>query len=123
MDKEKKVAPKTPRPNYQMWVILALVGVILAISWFTKTGELVEITESRFEDMVKAKDIKRLVQLKSDNIWIIEITLKADALKNARYKQELERTHNAPTPAVFWSEEFPNVAELVPSRSGECWPA
>jgi cell division protease FtsH len=93
MDKEKKVAPKVPRPNYQMWVILGLVGVILAISWFTKTGELVEITESRFEDMVKAKDIKRLVQLKSDNIWIIEITLKADALKNARYKQELERTN------------------------------
>lgn len=92
-DKEKKVAPKVPRPNYQMWVILALVGVILAISWFTKTGELVEITESRFEDMVRAKDIKRLVQLKSDNIWIIEITLKADALKNARYKQELERTN------------------------------
>ncbi len=91
MDKEKKVAPKVPRPNYQMWVILALVGVILAISWFTKTGELVEITESRFTDMVQAKDIKRLVQIKSDNIWIIEISLKADALKNARYKQELEQ--------------------------------
>jgi AFG3 family protein len=90
-DKEKKVVPKAPRPNYQMWVILALVGVILAISWFTKTGELVEITESRFTDMVQAKDIKRLVQIKSDNIWIIEISLKADALKNARYKQELEQ--------------------------------
>ncbi|MBX2915789.1 MAG: ATP-dependent zinc metalloprotease FtsH [Cyclobacteriaceae bacterium] len=95
MDKEREkklVPPKVPRPNYQMWVILILVAVVLGISFYNRSGELVEITESRFEDMVQAQNIKRLVQIKSDNIWIIEITLKEDALQNARYKQEIERS-------------------------------
>jgi len=94
MDKErdKKVAPKVPKPNYQMWVILLLVAVVLGISVYNRNSELVEITESRFEDMVQGGNIKRLVQIKSDNIWIIEITLKEDALQNAKYKQEIERT-------------------------------
>jgi AFG3 family protein len=91
-EREKKIAPKVPRPNYQMWIILVLVAVVLGISYINKSGELVEITESRFEDMVEARNIKKLVQIKSDNIWIIEITLKEDALQNAKYKQEIERS-------------------------------
>jgi AFG3 family protein len=91
-EREKKIAPKVPRPNYQMWVILVLVAVVLGISVYNRSGELVEITESRFEDMVEARNIKKLVQIKSDNIWIIEITLKEDALQNAKYKQEIERS-------------------------------
>ncbi|MCW5911046.1 MAG: ATP-dependent zinc metalloprotease FtsH [Cyclobacteriaceae bacterium] len=92
MDKEReKKMPKVPRPNYQMWVILILVAVVLGISVYNRGGELIEITESRFEDMVQGHNIKKLVQIKNDNIWIIEITLKEDALQNARYKQELER--------------------------------
>ncbi|GIL23625.1 MAG: ATP-dependent zinc metalloprotease FtsH [Bacteroidota bacterium] len=94
MDKErdKNVAPKGPRPNYQMWIILSLVAVVLGISYFNKSGELVEITESRFEDMVADGSIRKLVQIKSDNIWIIEITLKESALQNAKYKQEIEKS-------------------------------
>jgi AFG3 family protein len=91
-EREKKIAPKVPRPNYQMWIILVLVAVVLGISYINKSGELVEITESRFEDMVEARNVKKLVQIKSDNIWIIEITLKEDALQNAKYKQEIERS-------------------------------
>jgi len=91
-EREKKALPKVPRPNYQMWIILVLVAVVLGISYINKSGELVEITESRFEDMVEARNIKKLVQIKSDNIWLIEITLKEDALQNAKYKQEIERS-------------------------------
>ena len=72
-DKEKKDSkinpPRIPKPNYQIWVILALVGVILAISLFNQSNELVEIQSSRFEDMVQRRDIKKLVPVspKSDN--------------------------------------------------------
>jgi len=91
-DKDRKaVPPKVPRPNYQMWVILALVATILGVSWLTRSGELVDIGEGRFSDMVKSGDIKKLVQIKSENIWVIEITLKPEALNNAKYKQEIER--------------------------------
>lgn len=92
-ERDKKIIPpKVPRANYQMWIILVLVAVILGISWLNKSGEPVEITESRFEDMVEARDIKRLAQIKNDNIWIIEITLKEEALQNSKYKQDLEKT-------------------------------
>ena len=91
-DKEKKdskiTPPRIPKPNYQIWVILALVGVILAVSFFTKSNELVEIQSSRFEDMVQRRDIKKLVLIKNEEL--IEITLKPEALQNAAYKQELE---------------------------------
>ncbi|MBL7862325.1 MAG: ATP-dependent zinc metalloprotease FtsH [Cyclobacteriaceae bacterium] len=93
MDKEREkkiLPPKVPRPNYQMWIILALVAVILGISFFNRSGDLVEIQSNRFEDMVQARDIKRLVLIKNEEL--IEITLKPEALQNAKYKQEIERS-------------------------------
>ncbi len=86
--KENKLLP-SGGPNYQLWIILALVGVILAVSYFNRTGELVEIQSSRFEDMVQRKDIKKLVLIKNEEL--IEISLKTEALQNAAYKQELEK--------------------------------
>jgi cell division protease FtsH len=89
-EREKKILPpKVPRPNYQMWVILVLVAVILGISYLNRSGELVEIQSSRFEDMVQSRDIRRLVLIKNEEL--IEITLKPEALQNAKYKQEIER--------------------------------
>ncbi|HEY5822757.1 MAG TPA: peptidase M41, partial [Cyclobacteriaceae bacterium] len=92
-DKEREnkiLPPKVPRPNYQMWIILALVAVILAVSYFNRSGDLVEIQSSTFEDMMQRKDIKKLVLIKNEDL--IEITLKAEALQNAVYKQELEKS-------------------------------
>ena len=93
-DKERKenklLPPRGPKANYQLWIILALVGVILAVSYFNRTGELVEIQSSRFEDMVQRRDIKKLVLIKNEEL--IEITLKTEALQNAAYKQELEKS-------------------------------
>lgn len=90
-ERENKVLPpKIPRPNYQMWIILGLVAVILVVSYFNRAGELVEIQRSRFEDMVERRDIKKLVLVKNEEQ--VEITLKSEALQNAIYKQELERS-------------------------------
>ncbi len=92
-DKDKRenkiIPPRTPRPNYQIWIILGLVAVILGVSLFKQTGDLVEIQSSRFEDMVQSRDIKKLVLVKNEEQ--VEITLKPEALQNAKYKQELER--------------------------------
>jgi cell division protease FtsH len=92
-DKEREnkiLPPKVPRPNYQMWVILGLVAVILGVSFFNRSGELVEIQSSRFEDMVQRRDVRKLVLVKNEEQ--VEITLKTEALQNAVYKQELERS-------------------------------
>jgi cell division protease FtsH len=88
-DKERDKT-KVPRPNYQMWIILGLVAVILVVSYINRAGDLVEIQSSRFSDMVSRRDIKKLVLVKNEEQ--IEITLKAEALQNAIYKQELERS-------------------------------
>lgn len=95
MDKEREnkvLPPKVPRPNYQMWIILALVAVILAVTYFTRSGELIEIQSSRFRDMVQSRDIKKVVLIKNEDL--VEITLTADALTNAKYKSELEKSNS-----------------------------
>ena len=92
-DKDRKDSklnpPRVPRPNYQIWIILGLVAVILGVSYLNRSGELTEIQSSRFEDMVQARDIKKLVMVKNEEL--VEVTLKPEALQNAKYKQELEK--------------------------------
>lgn len=90
-DKERD-RTKVPRPNYQMWIILGLVAVILIISWVNRAGELVEIQQGRFENMVNQKSIKKMVLVENEKL--IEITLKPEAIQNAVYKQELERSNS-----------------------------
>jgi len=80
--------PRVPRPNYQIWIILGLVAVILGVSYF-RTGELTELQSSKFEDMVQSRDIKKLVLIENEKE--VEITLKPEALQNAKYKQEIEK--------------------------------
>ncbi len=95
-DKEKKDAnnnmggPRLPKANYQIWIILGLVAVILGVSYFSKTSELSLIQFSKFQDMVESQDIKKLVLVENEKQ--VEITLKPEALQNAKYKQELEKS-------------------------------
>jgi len=92
-ERENKVLPpKVPRPNYQMWIILALVAVILAVTYFTRTGELIEIQSSKFRDMVQSKDVRKVVLIKNEDL--VEITLNSEALQNAKYKSELEKNNS-----------------------------
>ncbi|MCA6432227.1 MAG: peptidase M41, partial [Cytophagales bacterium] len=89
-EKDKKInPPKLPKTNYQTWLILALIVVIFGISRIMNSGELTEILDSRFEEMVRSRDIKKLVLIKNDEV--VEITLKPEALQNAKYKQEIEK--------------------------------
>jgi len=90
-EKDKKInPPKLPKTNYQTWLILALIVVIFGISRVMNSGELTEVLDSRFEEMVRSRDIKKLVLIKNEEM--VEITLKAEALQNAKYKQEIEKT-------------------------------
>jgi AFG3 family protein len=68
---DKMLPPRVPRPNYQIWIILGLVAVILGVSYF-RTGELTELQSSKFEDMVQSRDIKKLVLIENEKE--VEIT-------------------------------------------------
>jgi len=86
---KKIVPPKLPKTNYQTWIILALIVVIFGVSRLYNNGELTEVLDSRFEEMVRSRDVKKLVLIKNEEM--VEITLKAEALQNAKYKQEVEK--------------------------------
>ncbi len=89
-DKERKIVPpKVPKPNYQLWLILALTAVILSITLFNRNRGTVDIQYSRFEDMIASNDVRSLQLVKRDAIVLI--TLKEEALKNSKYKTEIEK--------------------------------
>src|SRR5688572_14261778 len=83
-DNNKIQPPKAPKGNYQLWVILVTVAVILGVVYINSTNNLKEITdESKLENMIKSGDIKKIALIQDQKI--VEITLTEDALKNAKY--------------------------------------
>src|SRR5688572_25942001 len=79
---------KPPRGNYQVWVILATIAVIFGVMYINNSSDLKEITQSQFEQMVKAGDVRKVTLIKNKDI--VEITLKSEALQNAKYRQDME---------------------------------
>jgi AFG3 family protein len=87
----KMLPPRPPRNNYQMWVILVTVAIILLVMYFTNASKAPSVTYTEFENMIESNDVKRVVLVK--NMDIVEITLTEDALRNSKYKQELEKNN------------------------------
>ncbi|MBO6496399.1 MULTISPECIES: ATP-dependent zinc metalloprotease FtsH [Roseivirga] len=76
------------KPNNQIWIFVSLIILFFAISFFTNSGGGIAITKARFENMVKSNDVAKILYVENQNI--VEITLKSEALQNAKYKTELE---------------------------------
>src|SRR5688500_6638117 len=89
-ERNKIQPPKAPRGNYQMWVILIAVAVILGVVWATSSNNLKEIEQPRLESMIKAGDVKKLALIKDQEM--VEVTLTADALKNAKYSDDIKES-------------------------------
>ncbi|MFZ9503333.1 MAG: ATP-dependent zinc metalloprotease FtsH [Cyclobacteriaceae bacterium] len=87
--KNKINQPKAPRNNMQMWIILGLIGIIFGVTFFKGAGEPVEIDDRTFEDMVLSHDVKKVTLIK--NLELVEVTLTEEALKNTKYRAELEK--------------------------------
>lgn len=79
---------KPPRGNYQVWVILATIAVIMGVVYINNSSDLKEVTQYQFEQMVKDGHVRKVALIKNKDI--VEITLTADALQNTKYKQDLE---------------------------------
>ena len=84
----KKVAPKPPqKPNYQVWVIVTLLALILGITYFSKSGTAVPITMQKFERMLREGDVAKVVLIR--NLGVVEVTLTEQALQEPEYRNEL----------------------------------
>jgi len=87
---KKKLIPKPPqKPNYQVWIIATLLFLILGITFFNRSTSTIEINRIRFEKMLKAHDIKKIVIVSNQNL--VEVTLKDEALQNVKYRDELTK--------------------------------
>lgn len=87
-DNNKPLLPtKPPRGNYQIWVILATVAVIIGVMYFNNSNNLKEVDYDTFKRMVSDGDVKKVVLVQ--NRKFVEITLRPEALQNAKYKQDL----------------------------------
>ena len=73
------------RPNYQLWVISAVLILIFVISFLNRQGGTMVITQNRFDEMLMSHDVKSVVIVPNEKM--VEVTLKEDALKNEKYKK------------------------------------
>ncbi|MGI9541794.1 MAG: ATP-dependent zinc metalloprotease FtsH [Cyclobacteriaceae bacterium] len=85
----KNIIPKpSPKNNYQIWIIAALIALIFGISYFTNSSATIAINKQKFEQMVRDDDVKSVVFVREKNI--VEVTLKDEAVNNAKYREQLE---------------------------------
>jgi cell division protease FtsH len=89
-NKNKKFIPKAPqqKPNFQLWLIIAAVLVLLGLTWIQQRSSVIDITQKKFEDMYMAGDVSKVMMVK--NMERVDITLKPSALSEPKYKNELE---------------------------------
>lgn len=105
-NKSKNFTPKVPqKPNFQLWLIVAAVAVLLGLTWIQQRGVVLDITQKRFEDMYTAGDVSKVVIVRNMNR--VDVTLKPAALQKAKYKTELEAN------STFFNPEGPHYSLQV----------
>lgn len=87
---EKNDKPRTPKkPNFQVWIVLTLIGVIVGMTYFSKSTSAIEISQPGFERMVATNDVESILII--PNQKIVEVTLRKSALDDPKYKADLEK--------------------------------
>ncbi len=71
----------------QIWVLAALVLFIFGLTYYNNLNATVEIRQPQFEEMLLAKDVQKVAVVNNN---MVEITLKKEALNNAKYKNQLD---------------------------------
>lgn len=87
--KKKKSTPnhnKSPqRSGYQFWLITVLIILIAGIAYFSKSSSAVEITQLKFEKILKEGDVAETVVINKE---VVEVTIKKDSIK--KYNTQLK---------------------------------
>ena len=93
--KNKKSVAKPPqRPNYQIWIIVTLLALVLGVTYFNRSNSTVEISVQKLERMVAEGEVKEVVLIKGQDL--VEVTLTEEALNKPQYRSELEERNPFP---------------------------
>ena len=107
-NKNKKFTPKAPqKPNFQLYLIIAAVAVLLGLTYIQNKNSMVDITQKRFEDMYLAGDVSKVTMVK--NMERVDVTIKPSALSSDKYKTELEAN------STFFNPQGPHYSFQVAS--------
>jgi AFG3 family protein len=87
-DNNKIVPPKPPKGNYQLWVILVTVAVILGVMYVNSASTLKPIEQKELGRMIESGDVQKVVLVKEQEM--VEVTLKPEALKNSKYSNDFK---------------------------------
>jgi cell division protease FtsH len=87
--------PKTPSKgsgggnNYQVWLLVAMILIIIGITYFNNRTSTIEINQFQLKQMLLAKDVSDVVIVPNQNL--VEVTLTKDALEKAEHKERITR--------------------------------
>ena len=113
------------KPNYQLYFILALIGMVVLITVVNKASSTITITQQSFKEMMLANDVDEVVLIKNQDL--VEVTLKKEALNNEKYRRQLEQRgpftmNNGPhfefqiTSVEIFDREFKEIEAQLPDE-------
>jgi cell division protease FtsH len=115
----KKITPKTPKPNI-MWFYAIILVVLLGLATLLNGNTTSPITFQRFEEeMLKQHDVEKVIAYRSGDLIVAEVYIKKESLNKPQYadaKKE-QRTFN-PTGAegpqyVFTDASFESLKQSI----------
>lgn len=87
-ESNRKILPGSPAPkgnNYQVWLLVILVAVIIGLTMFNRSNT-VPINQKQFENMLAQGDVKEVIIY---NEHVVEVTLKSEALDEQEHARRL----------------------------------
>ncbi|WP_026999681.1 ATP-dependent zinc metalloprotease FtsH [Eisenibacter elegans] len=88
-NKKKLPVPPPRGGGYQLWIIVSIVVVIIGVTYFSKSGAAVEITEREFHKMLATEKIQEVVVYNREEV---EVTLKPAALPEYESRLTMQRS-------------------------------
>lgn len=105
----KPIAKKKPKPgdnsNMQTYLILGVMLFFTVLVYFTRSASTIKVNQKRFEEMMLSYDVKSVSIIETEKI--AEITIKDEALKNKKYREEL--SSRGPFPLVNGPHYYFNI--------------
>ncbi|NEU09168.1 ATP-dependent metallopeptidase FtsH/Yme1/Tma family protein [Flavihumibacter sp. R14] len=81
----KKIMPNTPKFNI-MWLYAAIIIGLFAVQYMFSGNNAKTITYQKFEnEMLKPRDVEKLVAYKSNDLIAVEVYIKKDRLNQPKY--------------------------------------
>jgi len=82
----KKIVPKPPRFNI-MWLYAAIIIGLFAVQYLFNSSNIAQISYQKFEtEMLRPRDVEKIVAYKSNDLIVAEVYIKKDRLKDPKYK-------------------------------------